>query len=157
MRDSMRITPNLIVGKDQPTEADLQEMAMRGVRTVIDLRQAGEGNQPLPPPDEGIAARRFGMTYRHLPMGIGVPSKDTLDLMHDELARLPTPIFIHCASGKRSGMVALMHHAINEKMTSEQMMTRAEELGVAYGSDAVKDAYRRYVDHKVAPQFTERM
>lgn len=148
MQRRIWLTQNLLVGTDQPSEADLQGFAAEGIASVVDLRQSGEPNQALPPAAEAEAARRFGLTYRHIPVPMGPPSEETLDRIHGELARLPEPIYIHCASGKRSGTMALMHRAIDEGLTGDAMLARAEELGFAYGSAELKDQLKAYVDKR---------
>ncbi|HEX2115070.1 MAG TPA: sulfur transferase domain-containing protein [Alphaproteobacteria bacterium] len=148
MQRRIRLTQNLLVGTDQPSEADLQGFAAEGIKSVVDLRRDGEPNQALPPVAEGQAARRFGLAYKHIPVGTDWIDEDTLDLVHNELARLPEPIYVHCGSGKRSGLLALVHRAINEGLTGNAMTARAEELGVAFGSPELRDFLRRYVDKR---------
>jgi len=142
------LTEILLVGTDQPSAADLQGFEMEGIKSVIDLRREDEPNQALPPAAEAEAARRFGLNYKHIPVGTDRIDEDTLDRVHSELARLPEPIYVHCASGRRAGMLALMHRAINEGLTGDAMMARAEELGFAFGSPELKDFLKRYVDKR---------
>ena len=106
MQRRIRLTQNLLVGTDQPSEADLQGFAVEGIKSVVDLRQPGEPNQTLPPDAEHAAARRFGLNYRHVSVPLDWLDEETLDRIHSELARLPEPIYIHCASGRRTGMAA---------------------------------------------------
>jgi uncharacterized protein (TIGR01244 family) len=148
MQRRIRLTQNLLVGTDQPSEADLQGFAAEGIKSVVDLRREGEPNQALPPIAESQAARRFGLAYKHIPVGTDWIDQDALDRVHSELARLPQPTYIHCASGKRSGLLALVHRAIKEGLTGDAMMARAEELGVAFGSPELKDFVKAYVDKR---------
>jgi uncharacterized protein (TIGR01244 family) len=148
MQRRIRLTQNLLVGTDQPSEADLQGFAAEGIKSVVDLRRDGESNQALPPVVESQTARRFGLAYKHIPVGTDWIDEDALDLVHSELARLPQPIYIHCASGKRSGSLALVHRAIVEGLTGEAMMSRAEELGFAFGSPELKTFLKSYVDRR---------
>lgn len=148
MQRRIRLTQTLLVGTDQPSAADLQGFAQEGISSVIDLRQNGEPGQVLPPAAEAEEARRFGLIYRHIPVPTDRIDEDTLDRVHSELSRLPEPIYIHCASGKRSGTLALVHRAIVEGLTGDAMMARAEELGFAFGSDELRNFLKRYVDKR---------
>jgi protein tyrosine phosphatase (PTP) superfamily phosphohydrolase (DUF442 family) len=49
------------------------------------------------------------MAYVHLPVPTNRLSGDLLARFHEEVSRLPKPVFVHCASGKRSGTFAVMH------------------------------------------------
>lgn len=151
MQRRIRLTQNLLVGTDQPSETDLQGFAVEGIKSVVDLRQPGEPNQTLPPDAERAAARRFGLNYRHVSVPLDWLDEETLDRIHSELARLPEPIYIHCASGRRAGMAALIHRAIDEGLTGDAMMAEAERLGFAYGSPELKDFMKRYVDKRQSP------
>ncbi len=148
MQRRIRLTQNLLIGTDQPSDADLQGFAQEGIRSVIDLRQDGEPDQALSPVAEAEAARRFELAYRHIPVAFDRIDADALDRVHSELSRLPQPIYIHCASGKRAGTLALVHRAVVEGLTGDAMMARAEELGFAFGSDEFKDFIKRYVDRR---------
>jgi uncharacterized protein (TIGR01244 family) len=148
MERRIRLTQTLQIGTDQPSEADLQGFAAEGVAAIIDLRQDGEPNQAVPPQAEAEAARRFGLAYRHIPMRADVFDEEAFDRAHSELSRLPQPIYVHCATGKRSGVVGLVHRAIVEGLTGEALMAQAEDLGVAYGDSAFKEAIKRYVDKR---------
>jgi uncharacterized protein (TIGR01244 family) len=146
MQRRIRLTQTLLVGTDQPSEADLQGFAAEGIKSVVDLRRDGEPNQALPPAAESQAARRFGLAYKHIPIATDWIDEDALDRVHSELARLPQPTYIHCASGKRSGLLALVHRAIDEGLTGEAMMARADELGFSFGPPELRDFLKRYVD-----------
>lgn len=151
MQRRIHLTQTLLVGTDQPSAADLQGFAAEGIKSVVDLRREGEPNQALPPTAEAETARRFGLAYKHIPVGTDSIDEGTLDRVHSELSRLPQPIYIHCASGRRSGTLALIDRAIDEGLTGEAMMARAEQLGFAYGSPELKEFLKRYVDKRQSP------
>ena len=90
---------NEIVTAGQPSEAQLQAAAREGVRTVINLRPAGEFNEY----DEAAAVAAAGMTYLVIPVAgpddINAGNAKQLDDALDG----GTPALVHCASSNRVG------------------------------------------------------
>jgi uncharacterized protein (TIGR01244 family) len=149
MGERMAVNNELAVGTGQPTRDDLRMLAAEGFRSVVDLRREGERNQPLTPgQQERQAAASAGMAYVHLPVPTDRLSDDLLARFHEEVSRLPKPVLVHCASGKRSGTLAFMHDAIARGLSGREMMERAEEAGVLYGPQELRDEVRASVDRK---------
>lgn len=150
MSDRMAITDEITVGTEAPDAAELERLARDGFRAVVDLREEDEAGAGLPPSREADEARLLGLEHRHIPVSPEFLDNGVLHRFRRAVIELPKPVFIHCASGKRSGTLALMHVAIEEGARGEQMLARAERLGVAYGSAELREAMRRYVDvHRV--------
>jgi sulfide:quinone oxidoreductase len=91
----------LIATQLQP--ADLDVLAARGVRSVINNRPDGEA------PDQPAAAvleaqcRALGLGYAFLPFASGVaPDPATTLAFAGALARLPQPVAAFCRTGTRS-------------------------------------------------------
>ena len=149
MGERLAVSDKLAVGTGQPTWDDLRMLAAEGFRSVVDLRQEGERDQPLTPgAQERQAAESAGMAYVHLPVPTDRLSGDLLARFREEVLRLPKPVFVHCASGKRSGMFAFMHEAIERGLSGQQMMERAEAAGVLYGPPEIREQVRAFVDRK---------
>lgn len=106
MTDRIRISDKIIVGKIPPSERDLESLASEGFAAVVNLRRAGEPNQPLSPEEEGEAAARQGMRYVHIPVDGANIDSATIQRFKDEVSQLPGPVFVHCASGRRAQAVA---------------------------------------------------
>ena len=148
MSERLKINEEMTVGKSQPTEQEISALAAEGFGSVVDLRQATEPNQPLPPSREREAVERGGMRYLHLPVVSDRLGDDTLDRFHEEVSRLPKPVFVHCASGKRSGTLALMHQAVAERISGQEVARRADAAGVAYGPQDQRDDVAAFVDER---------
>lgn len=146
MDDCFRVDERLRVGREQPSEEDLRALAAAGVRAVLDLRRAGEGEQALPPEAEAKAARRSGLEYENLPIPADRLEDAMIDEFRDAVAALPHPVFVHCASGKRSGVLALIDAAIAADQSGAAMLGRGVATGVLYGSPDMLETARRYVD-----------
>lgn len=106
MTDRIRISDRVVVGKTPPSDLDLKGLAAEGFAAVVNLRRAGEPNQPLTPDEEGEAAARHGLRYVHIPVDGANIDEATIQSFRDEVARLPGPVFVHCASGRRAEAVA---------------------------------------------------
>lgn len=106
MTDRIRISDKVVVGKVPPTDLDLKSLASEGFAAVVNLRRAGEPNQPLTPEEEGEAAAHHGLRYVHIPVDGANIDRATIQRFKDEVAQLPGPVFVHCASGRRAEAVA---------------------------------------------------
>jgi uncharacterized protein (TIGR01244 family) len=148
MSDDLKVNDTLTVGRDQPSEEDLRRLAADGFAAIIDLRRAGEGEQALSPPLEAAAAGRHGLRYVHLPIPTDRLDDDMLDRFSRAVAGLPGPVFVHCASGKRSGTFAIVHAAVEEGLSGTAALARIEEAGVGYGSEEMRAHAVRYVDRQ---------
>lgn len=106
MTDRIRISEKVIVGKIPPSEQDLKGLASEGFAAIVNLRRAGEPNQPLTPAEEGEAAARQGLRYVHIPVDGANIDAATIQRFKDEVGQLTGPVFVHCASGRRAEAVA---------------------------------------------------
>jgi uncharacterized protein (TIGR01244 family) len=150
MSQHIEINADLTAGTGQPDPAELSSIASKGFAAVIDLRVPGEANQALPPETELSEADRLGLSYANIPVPSGGVTAEHLDRFRAEVARLPKPIFVHCASGRRAGSFAMVEAALREGLSGEEMLRRTESLGVAPSSDPVRETYRSYVDVHLA-------
>ncbi|GAB3681949.1 MULTISPECIES: beta-lactamase hydrolase domain-containing protein [Salinisphaera] len=91
---------NNVVAAGQPSAAQLKEALAGGVRTVVNLRPAGEFDEF----DEAALIADAGMHYVHIPVAgpedINDASARTLDAA---LAEDQRPAIVHCGSSNRVG------------------------------------------------------
>src|SRR5438552_17748092 len=100
-------TAAITVG-DQPTEADLSALKAEGYVGVINLRNAGEPEQPLSPEAEADAARALGLDYLHYGVGaapLSEPGVSAVCSFLDEHAAGKT--LVHCRKGGRAVALVL--------------------------------------------------
>jgi len=94
----------------QPTEAQLDEIAALGYRTVVTLRAPDEI-----PWDEKAAVTSRGMRFMQVPVKAETVEVGTLAriqvLIDPEQGGNPGPVFFHCSSGNRSALVWAMLEA----------------------------------------------
>lgn len=146
--DRFQISEKIYVGRSQPSEEDLRQLAADGFASIIDLRQLGEGAEGLSPPLEAAAAGRNGLRYAHIPVPMDRLETEMFDDVAAALQEMPAPVLVHCASGKRAGTFAIASTAINDGSTGRAAVERIEAAGATYGSDSMRAAVRLYVDRK---------
>ncbi len=143
-----KVNDEISVGRDQPGAEELREIAAAGFRAILDLRPDGEGVQPLPPAAEARAAEAAGLRYRNLAIPADRLDEAMLDRFDALLRELPKPVFVHCASGKRSGSFALACAAIGAGLSGDKVLEHIAEAGAAYGSEEMRQTIRRWVDRR---------
>ena len=81
----------------QPEDGVYEELAERGVTTVVDLRTGASDDDQEDDPDE---LRRLGIRYVSLPVKDGhAPSPEVVDEFLDEVGRADGVVFMHCGAG----------------------------------------------------------
>jgi uncharacterized protein (TIGR01244 family) len=113
----------------QPTPAHLAQLQHAGVRTVINLRGAGEPTDY----DEAAEAARLGLRYVSLPVSgaadLAVERVREFGRVLDH-ARRAGGVLIHCASSNRVGaMVALDEH-LNRGRPFDDALARGRAAGL---------------------------
>lgn len=148
MPGKKKIDDRFTVGLGHPAQDELKQLADQGYKAVVNLRHSEEDGQPLQPDEEGAAVRRLGMEYRHIP----VVAEKIDDALVDDFRRtvegLPGPIYVHCASGQRSGAFTMMHKAAKSGMSGDETLQHAEAMGFECKSKDLADFVRSYVDRQ---------
>src|SRR6202008_901806 len=88
-----------ITTSGQPTEKQLAEIHVLGVRHIVNL---GLHTHEKPLPDEAASVSRLGMTYIHIPVDSQNPTDDDFDQFCAAMARLKeVPVHVHCIANYR--------------------------------------------------------
>jgi len=147
MEDTIRVADQVFVGR-QPTQAELEQLQKDGFRTLINFRHDGEDEQPLSPEDEGENVERLKMGYLHLPISFKAITPAVVDRFRREMANIPKPLFAHCKTGRRAGLMMLMHFGIEQKMSGKDALAQAEALGFKCDADETKQFVIDYVESR---------
>lgn len=117
-----QVTPELYRGP-QPSEGELNQLAAKGVKTIIDLRFGKRHSK-----EERRSAKTLGLNYVHMPLGYFIPSKKKiariLSIMRNPVHQ---PVFVHCHYGedRTSMMVAIykmQDHGVSLAEAEEDML-----------------------------------
>ena len=101
MADIRQVTDYFSVAP-QISEADIDEIAAAGFKTVIANRPDGEGGVDQPRMGSIRArAEEKGLTFVALPFS-GAPTPEIIERMQSILAEAPAPALAYCRTGTRS-------------------------------------------------------
>lgn len=92
--DDFAVAPQIELG-------DLQDVAARGYRLVINNRPDGEAPGQPTSAEMEVAARAAGLDYRHIPVR-GGPGPAEVFALRDAVTGAPGPVLAYCRSGTRS-------------------------------------------------------
>jgi uncharacterized protein (TIGR01244 family) len=145
MQDCIKVSDRITVGA-QPTPTQIERLAQEGFKTIVNLRTSGEEDQPLSPDAEGDRVRQLGLHYLHIPVSAKALGAEQVDQFRQELSRLPAPMFVHCATGKRSGAFVMMHMAVEAGMSGDETLEKAAQMGFECDVPELKEFVENYVD-----------
>jgi uncharacterized protein (TIGR01244 family) len=111
----------------QPSKADLAEAKKKGIKSVLNLRTAGETDL-----DEGPLVKELGLKYYHVPFQGAAALTDevfekTRSILNDKNAR---PLLLHCGSANRVGAIWLAHRVLDHKVPYEDALKEAKAIGL---------------------------
>ncbi|MDN3722504.1 sulfur transferase domain-containing protein [Roseibium salinum] len=123
MQDAIRINDRYTVARFAPTGGAIRQAADEGYRSIVNLKTPDE-KQELPPAEEGQIVREHGLSYVHHPVAGENLSNETVDWFRELVEEIPGPVLVHCASGKRSGALVMMHMAVQEGLSGQQAIEK---------------------------------
>lgn len=153
MWEQIELSRNVKVARRPPGEPELDALRDQGVRAVIDLRTDAETfTDTLAPEAEAAKVRARGMEYTRVPVSTQGVSAADLDRVGTALRGAPKPVLIHCGSGKRAGMTAVVHSAVETGMPGREMLEMARNLDLVFGDPEQQEVFADYVDqHEARP------
>lgn len=146
MQNTMKINDQVTVGP-QPSEEELQQLFQQGFKTVVNFRTDGEEDQPLSPGVEGDKVKASGMGYLSIPVSMELMGPELVDQFREQFPDLPKPVYAHCKSGKWAGAMVMMHVAVEQGMTGEQTLQKAEKMGFECEQEELRQFVENYVDN----------
>jgi uncharacterized protein (TIGR01244 family) len=138
-----QITPEITIG-GQPHTADIKALKERGFQTVINLRAPDEKNLLE---DEKRLVEESGMDYASIPVTPQLLDEAAVHRFATSVApKSSQPVYVHCGSGGRAGLLALLHLAIDNGWTVEQALQEGEKHGI---SPSERSPYRRFFEEYI--------
>lgn len=114
-----------IVG--QPTLDEFYQLVEEGYRSVVNLRSPDEIGFLE---NEQLVLEQLGIRYLSSPITLGDIDPDFVRTLIQQITELPKPILLHCDSGTRSAILALLYIAMKQGMKAEQAFKKVAELGL---------------------------
>jgi uncharacterized protein (TIGR01244 family) len=134
MNVKKEVTPTITIG-DQPTADDLKALVGEGYRGVVNLRNAGEPEQPLGPAAEGELARTLGLDYHHYGVGAAPLTEAGVEAVCrflDEHAEGKT--LVHCRKGGRAAALVLLYEAKANGWQPHEAVANGAAMGLSVDS-----------------------
>ena len=121
----------------QPKRRDYADLAALGVKTVIDLQQDGEADEPQMVKEAGMKFYRIGLSDSSWP----APEKTEqfLKLVNDPANQ---PVFIHCHGGRhRAGTMTALYRMTHDRWTADQAYAEMKQYDFesGFGHSTLKD------------------
>lgn len=132
----------------QPSETGFQYLAKLGVKTVLDLREAG--NRAL---QEEKMVTSLGLQYVNVPMsGLTPPTAAQISQILALLENTSTgAVFVHCMRGAdRTGAVIAAYRIDHDRWNNDRALEEAKSDGMSFFQTPRKDYIRNF--HALAIQ-----
>ena len=126
IRNFVRLSDDFCTGA-QPRLEHLEKLKADGVRTILNLRPAGEHRAA----EEAAKVKELGLQYFNIPVVFGEPKEEQVaEFFKVTDERKNFPIFIHCAAGIRVGAFWLIRRVLRDGWTLEAAEKEADQIGL---------------------------
>lgn len=109
---------SVVAGTDAPGKDEMARLASQGYASIVDLRTGREPGQILSPEQEKEEAESHGLRYVHLPVESANTDPAVIKRFRREVSLLPSPVYVHCSSGRRAQ--AVIAAALEESAKAEK-------------------------------------
>ena len=133
-----RINANYYRGA-QPEGRDYADLKAFGIKTVIDLTQDGDSQEPA-------TVERLGMKFYRIPMTTHEPPSAAKIAQFLKLVESPAnqPVYVHCQGGRhRTGVMTAVYRMTDEGWTPNQAF--AEMKQYKFGADFLHSEFKDFV------------
>jgi len=144
-KEIKKVNDKISVAAFDPDENSFKTFADKGFKSVINL-QTDEEEQNVSSEKEKELAKDNNLKYRHFGVSKDNLSETMVDDFREELENLPTPIVVHCKSGKRSGAFVMMHIGCQKNMSGEEVIKQAEDMGFECDVPELEQFLKKYVN-----------
>jgi uncharacterized protein (TIGR01244 family) len=141
IRNFVRISDEFCTGA-QPRLEHLEKLKADGVKSILNLRPAGEHRAA----EEEAKVKELGLRYFNIPVVFGEPKEEQVEeflkITDDTENR---PIFIHCAAGIRVAAFWMIRRVVRDEWTLEAAEQEADKIGLRE-SPHWKEFARKYIE-----------
>lgn len=134
----------------QLTPGEITAARGQGFKSVLNLRAPGERGLP---PDEARQVEGAKLKYANVAVVKDELNDELAARVIEEMSAMPKPVLVHCATGARAGMLALLYATVREGLTADEALRRAEAEGFTFTADPkLKSFFTRYIEtHRRKP------
>jgi protein tyrosine/serine phosphatase len=123
----------------QPVGDDYAALKALGVKTVIDLQEYGDEDEPAAAKAAGLAYVKIGMNTRVDPTPAQV--RQFLSIVNDPAQ---SPVYVHCAGGHhRTGVMSAVYRMTDDGWTGKQAFAEMKKYG--FGMDFLHPEFKKFV------------
>lgn len=147
MQNTVEINDRFTIAKFVPDAEQIRQAAQEGFRSIVNMQTEDEDKKlEMKPEEEGRLAEEAGLTYLHHPVDGEKLSEEVVDSFRRKATDLPAPVLVHCASGKRSGALVMMHMGCENEMDGDEVVAKAEEMGFECDTEKLEKFVKDYVN-----------
>ena len=129
----------------QPEGRDFADLKALGVKTVIDLQEYGDTDEPAAARTAGLNYVRIGMNTRVNPTPAQVAQ--FLSIVNDPAQQ---PVYVHCAGGHhRTGVMTAVYRMTKDGWAGAQAFSEMKKYG--FGADWLHPEFKKFVLAYVPP------
>ena len=129
---TIRVSDRLSVG-GQPSEGDIDQLAERGFKAVVNLRTDDEADLPISPEAERGYAEAVGLTYRRLPIRAAGLRPHQVEAFRRIVESLPGPIYVHCGAGNRASAISILAEGVGDAVDPSLLESARQGIAVPEG------------------------
>ena len=158
------VVPGQLYRSRQPRGMQWSVLKRAGIRTVINLRLAGDNPADFRQEQERTA--EAGVRLVHIPIGERVPTHGTVEQFIRAVRQGPQPVLVHCEHGRnRTGYTVAAYMIVMEGWSPDQGLASIREYGGNPTGDKLnqlmalfnelardRDAWRRRTDPHAPPE-----
>src|SRR6266581_4548609 len=109
--------------------ADIEALAVAGVRTIVNNRPDDEDPGQLPAAETRRLAEAHGIAYHHIPVTAASLSRADVDAFAAVLGSAAQPVVAHCRSGTRSTLLWALTR-LDEGADANALIATAAAYGI---------------------------
>jgi uncharacterized protein (TIGR01244 family) len=130
------------------TSDDVRRLATDGFHGIVDLRSDGEPRpQGMSPWDEAQLAKEVGLTYRQVTVEPQMLGDSLARAVLQAIRSLPSPILVHCTTGRRASTFALLQLASEQDLSVDDCLARGRAMGLDFeGMPRLTKFLREFVE-----------
>ena len=140
MLNEQKITDKISIG-GALRDGDAQDLENRGFKTVINLmtpEEVSDGEEEL--------VKNAGLTYAPIPVSPAALDDITVARFLQAVESSNGPVAVHCKSGGRAGLMALLSLAIENGWSLDRTLTEGDERGLKIPANS---PYRAFFENYI--------